>query len=220
MNMSTRTRPLSCVLSLKLTRGPIRQTQRKEVHTYNHTHTHIHTDTHTNQTHEIPKHTGAREKEKMKFSTEWREASSRFWFFPPFIVFVSRWDSTRNEGCCVDMSRQSVYPYTKYLSWKCLPIDIMSTGWRRLIGSLIFVCYFPQNWPIFCGSSVENDLQLKASYESSPPSIMKMSAQRYDVYRHDKPLLGFGVPQGEVGGWGRDPKKCTGRDWGMGSSTI
>jgi len=27
-------------------------------------------------------------------------------------------------------------------------------------------------------------------------------------------------PQVEVGGWGRDPKKCTGRDWGMGSSTI
>jgi len=25
---------------------------------------------------------------------------------------------------------------------------------------------------------------------------------------------------GEVGGWGRDPKKCTGRDLGMGSSTI
>jgi len=25
---------------------------------------------------------------------------------------------------------------------------------------------------------------------------------------------------GEVGGWGRDPKKCTGKDWGMGSSTI
>jgi len=24
----------------------------------------------------------------------------------------------------------------------------------------------------------------------------------------------------EVGGWGRDPKKCTERDWGMGSSTI
>jgi len=27
-------------------------------------------------------------------------------------------------------------------------------------------------------------------------------------------------PHSEVGGWGRDPKKCTGRDWGMGSSTI
>ena len=30
-----------------------------------------------------------------------------------------------------------------------------------------------------------------------------------------------GVTQGgEVGGWGRDPKKYMGRDWGMGSSTI
>ena len=28
------------------------------------------------------------------------------------------------------------------------------------------------------------------------------------------------MSKGEVGGWGRDPKKCTGRDWGMGSSTI
>jgi len=25
---------------------------------------------------------------------------------------------------------------------------------------------------------------------------------------------------GEVGGWGRDPKKCTGRGVGLGSSTI
>jgi len=28
------------------------------------------------------------------------------------------------------------------------------------------------------------------------------------------------VSGGEVGGWGRDPKKCTGSIWGMGSSTI
>jgi len=28
------------------------------------------------------------------------------------------------------------------------------------------------------------------------------------------------IPHREVGGWGRDPKKCTERDWGMGSSTI
>ena len=27
-------------------------------------------------------------------------------------------------------------------------------------------------------------------------------------------------PFREVGGWGRDPQKCTGRGWGMGSSTI
>jgi len=54
----------------------------------------------------------------------------------------------------------------------------LATGWRRLIGSLVFIRHFPQKWPKSSGSFVENDLQLRGSLNLRHP--VQRSCRTYE----------------------------------------
>ena len=58
------------------------------------------------------------------------------------------------------------------LRYAYIAVSTSVTGWRRLMGSLIFIGHFLQKWLIFSGSFVENDLQLRGSYDPSPPCTL------------------------------------------------
>jgi len=72
---------------------------------------------------------------------------------------------THIHELCVHHSIRLLISDLSHANWTCGS----STGWQKSIGCFIFVGHFPHKSPRISGTFSKSDLQLKASYGSSPP---------------------------------------------------
>ena len=100
-------------------------------------------------------------------------------FFPLSVSPHNPWSSTWHIWHThIHTSDTHTFIYVTWLA-ACHTSD---TGWYGVIWCLILIGHFQQKSPVISGSFTENDLQLKASYESSPRCTW-----------HSQPLI-LGIP--------------------------